>query len=94
MLAIGGFAAGIAGTIIGGLFWLTATMVQIARIASRYRRPKISHLDSLRMAALTLLSKWPQMLGQIAWVCDRWLGRHPRLIEYKSSPPKGKVFAS
>jgi len=69
-------------------------MVQVARIASRYRLPQISGIALLQMAALTLLSKWPQMLGQFTWLRDRWLGRHPRLIEYKASPPEDKAFAS
>ena len=94
MLAIGGLLNGMAGILSGGLFWFLATMVQIARIASRYRLPQISRIASLRMAALTLLSKWPQMLGLFTWLRDRWLGRHPRLIEYKASPPEGKAFAS
>ena len=94
MLAIGGIMTGLQGASIGGLLWLLATTIQLARIASRYHRPQISRIDAFRMAGLTLLSKWPQMLGQLAWLRDRWLGRHPRLIEYKSSPPEGKVFAS
>ncbi|MFO0999327.1 MAG: glycosyltransferase [Planctomycetaceae bacterium] len=94
MLVIGGIADGAVGLICGGLLWLIATMIQVARIALRYRRPQVSASDSFRLAALTLLSKWPQMLGQIAWFRDRWLGRHPRLIEYKPGPPESKAFAS
>jgi hypothetical protein len=94
MLVIGGIADGTVGLICGGLLWLVATMIQVARIASRYRRPQVSMVDSFRLATLTMLSKWPQMLGQIAWFRDRWLGRHPRLIEYKAGPPESKAFAS
>lgn len=94
MLVIGGISNGATGMIIGGLLWVVATMTQVARISSRYRRTQVSAADSFRMAALTLLSKWPQMLGQIAWFRDRWLGRHPRLIEYKAGPPESKAFAS
>ncbi len=94
MVVIGSVATGTAGMIICGLLWLVITLIQVARIASRYRRPQVSMLDSFRMAVLTLLSKWPQMLGQMSWFRDRWLGRHPRLIEYKADPPEGKAFAS
>jgi glycosyltransferase involved in cell wall biosynthesis len=94
LLVIGGLVDGPAGMIIGGMLWLVATLIQVTRIALRYRRPQVSAVDSVRMAALTLLSKWPQMLGQIAWFLDRWLGRHPRLIEYKAGPPESKAFAS
>lgn len=94
MLAICGIPGGSTGMFIGAISWLMATLFQIVRIASRYRRPQISRTASLQMAALTLLSKWPQMLGQIAWFRDRWLGRHPTLIEYKVEPPESKAFAS
>jgi hypothetical protein len=94
MLVVGGLVDGTAGMIIGGMLWLVATLIQVTRIALRYRRPQVSAVDSFRMASLTLLSKWPQMLGQIAWFRDRWLGRHPRLIEYKAGPPESKAFAS
>lgn len=94
MLMIGGISNGVPGALIGGLLWLISTTIQMARIASRYRRAQVSRFDSFRMAALTLLSKWPQMLGQIAWVRDRWFGRRPRLIEYKAAPPEGKAFVS
>lgn len=94
ILVIGGITYNAVGVIIGGMLWLVATLMQVARIASRYRRPPVSAVDSFRLAALTLLSKWPQMLGQIAWFCDRWLGRHPQLIEYKAGPPESKAFAS
>lgn len=94
MMVAGGIANGVMGMLFGGMLWLAATMIQVARIASRYRRPQLSINDSLRMAVLTLVSKWPQMLGQIAWYRDRWLGRHPRLIEYKAGPPETKAFAS
>ena len=94
MLAIGGVANGFVGMLFCGMLWFVATLIQVARIASRYRSSQVSAVDSFRMAALTLLSKWPQMLGQIAWFRDRWLGRHPRLIEYKAGPPESKAFAS
>jgi glycosyltransferase involved in cell wall biosynthesis len=94
MLVIGGIANDAAGIIIGAMLWLLATMIQVTRITSRYRRSQISAIDSFRMASLTLLSKWPQMLGQIAWFRDRWSGRHPQLIEYKAGPPESKAFAS
>lgn len=94
MLVISGGVAGAAGMIIAGILWMTATVIQVARIASHYRRPQVSVLDSFRLATLTLLSKWPQMLGQMAWFRDRWLGRHPRLIEYKADAPDSKAFAS
>lgn len=94
MLVIGGIANGVAGMLFGGMLWGMATMIQVARIASRYRQPQVSATDTFRMASLTLLSKWPQLLGQIAWFRDRWLGRHPRLIEYKAGPPESKAFAS
>jgi len=94
MLAMGGILNSTAGMMIGGLLWCVATMIQVGRIASRYQRPQISSFDSIRMATFTMLSKWPQMLGQFAWFRDRWLGRHPQLIEYKTSPPEGNAFAS
>lgn len=94
MLVTGGIANGVVGMLVGGTLWFAATLIQVTRIASRYRCPQISAIDSYLMASLTLLSKWPQMLGQIAWFRDRWLGRHPRLIEYKVGPPESKAFAS
>ena len=94
ILVIGGIANSVVGMIIGVMLWLVATLIQVTRIALRYRRSQISAIDSFRMASLTFLSKWPQMLGQIAWFRDRWLGRHPRLIEYKVGPPESKAFAS
>lgn len=94
MATIGGMLKGAPGMMIVGLLWSMATAIQVFRIASRYRRPQISIFDSVWMAILTILSKWPQILGQMAFLRDRRLGRHPQLIEYKATPPASNAFAS
>ena len=94
MMTAGGILLGIPGVAIASLLWMLATGIQVARIASRYRRPQISIRDSARMAVLTIVSKWPQILGQMAFLRDRGLGRHPQLIEYKPIPPGTNAFAS
>lgn len=85
MMTAGGILCGSIGILVSGLLWSLATGIQIVRIGSRYRRPQISVRSSLWLAALTILSKWPQILGQLAFLRDRILGRLPQLIEYKSA---------
>ena len=80
-LSTGGF-----GIAIGVAGWSLLTWTQMSRIAVKYRRHQNLLLDSYRMALITFLGKWPEVLGQLAWYRDRWLGRPALLIEYKSVP--------
>ncbi len=84
LLTIAGLLIGRVGVAVVALTWFGLTAIQLGRIARNYRRRGMIGLDSLKIAMLTLLGKWPQMLGQIAWYRDRFLGRQAALIEYKS----------
>lgn len=54
--------------------------VQIVRIATRGRHS--ARANWLR-AAFLVLGKFPEMLGQLKYTFDHWIGRRSRLIEYK-----------
>ena len=58
--------------------------LQVARIARRERRRTRSAADAWASAALTVLGKWPQHLGQWKYALAR-RGAGPRLIEYKGA---------
>lgn len=57
---------------------------QVMRVALNNRVRAGNDKVALQYAALTMLSKWAHVLGQIARVYDGATARMPRLIEYKS----------
>lgn len=58
--------------------------LQLARIGLRTWRQGQPPRIALAYALFTMISFWPQMLGQIQYLLDRARNRAPRLIEYKS----------
>jgi len=72
-------------------YWLTTSLLimlwalQYWRIALGTWRGGQTIKTSLAYAWFTMLSFWPQMLGQIYYVWDKLKGRHYRLIEYKKN---------
>lgn len=94
-LAVASPAGGAAG-------WVAALSVfclwpaQVARIGARTWRQGQPPRMAFSYAFFTMLSFWPQMLGQAQYVLDRARKRLPRLIEYKAAalPPAGRVAAS
>lgn len=69
--------------------WLAASLVflllplQLARIALRTWRGGQPPGVAMAHAGLTMLSFWPQLLGQLRYLADRQQGRALRLIEHK-----------
>ena len=72
-------------------YWLTSFslvilwLLQYSRIALGAWRGGQAISTSLAYGWFTMLSFWPQMLGQIYYVWDRIKGQHHRLIEYKKN---------
>jgi glycosyltransferase involved in cell wall biosynthesis len=60
--------------------------VQMARIGVRSWRQGQHFRTAFAYAFFTMLSFWPQMLGQTQYWLDRVRNRTPRLIEYKAIP--------
>lgn len=54
--------------------------LQIFRL---HRQSRLSGAQGWQEAGLTLLGKWPETLGMGRFLRDRWLGKTPRIIEYK-----------
>jgi glycosyltransferase involved in cell wall biosynthesis len=70
-------------TAVGGPFGLLALAVyplQVARLALRGDR---SVRENWWRAFFLVIGKFPEMFGQLEFLARRWLGREPRLIEYK-----------
>lgn len=61
--------------------------LQMARICLRTLKQGHPFRVAIAYAFFTMISFWPQMLGHLQLVVDRFKGRGIRLIEYKS-PPK------
>lgn len=84
----GGLAAWIAGGLSGLLAALLVFLLwpaQFARIAlNTWRDGQPMHI-SFGYAFFTMLSFWPQMLGQLRYLMDKLQSRAPRLIEYKAA---------
>lgn len=57
--------------------------LQAFRIAFASRRRGLPFALALACGALTMISKWGQVLGHARYVSDRLTGRNARLIEYK-----------
>ena len=72
-------------------YWLATSLLvmlwalQYFRIALGSCRGGQTITTSLAYAWFTMLSFWPQMLGQIYYGWDKLKGRHYRLIEYKKN---------
>jgi glycosyltransferase involved in cell wall biosynthesis len=62
-------------------------LLQAARLATREFREHGQWRIALAYGCLTALGKWPQVLGQCWYYLDRARGRHPRLIEHKTTTP-------
>lgn len=76
------------GTVFGPVAALSLAVLwplQLVRIAIRTWRQGRPPQVALAYAFFTMLSFWPQMLGQIGYFTDRQRGRPPRLIEYKAN---------
>jgi len=84
----GGFADWMAGGMSGLIAALLVFLLwpaQFARIALNTWRGGQPMRISLAYAFFTMLSFWPQMLGQLRYLMDRLQSRAPRLIEYKTA---------
>jgi glycosyltransferase involved in cell wall biosynthesis len=89
-------------SLITGFFWTPAWLgllllagypAQVGRIYMRKRREGLSGRDGLLYAFFTVLSKFPQVVGQVRFVLGRVTGRRSRVIEYKSAVPGGRGIA-
>ncbi len=60
--------------------------VQALRIAMSIRQRLGDFRLSLAFGALSMVGKWAELAGQIAYYRDRLAGRRVRLIEYKGDP--------
>jgi glycosyltransferase involved in cell wall biosynthesis len=89
------FTSGVAGALlsrpavgaaIAGIVALTLP-VQALRIAARIRPKAGSIRSAMAYSALTIIGKWGELAGQLAYLRDRTLGRNARLIEYKHVAP-------
>lgn len=85
------------GHLAGALFgWIAALGLfsiwpaQMVRIAARTWRQGQPLRIALAYAFFTMLSFWPQMLGQAGYLLDRVGRRAPRLIEYKATAKAGQ----
>ncbi|CAN5904326.1 hypothetical protein BH23PLA1_BH23PLA1_00050 [soil metagenome] len=76
---LGGPAVGLA---IAG-FVALALPAQALRLALRIRPKAGSTRSAIGYGVLTLVGKWGELAGQLAYLRDRISGRHARLIEYK-----------
>lgn len=88
LVGCAGMAAGLmAGPLPG---WLAAFAVfalwpvQMTRIGLRILRQGQPPRVALGYAFFTMVSFWPQMLGQVRYMADRIRNRSPGLIEYKA----------
>ena len=63
-----------------GLLVLMLYPVQILRLALRGRRTR---RENWWRAVALVLGKFPEMLGQVRFLADRYRGSHSQLIEYK-----------
>jgi len=87
VLMTGVFAAvsGGAGSIVAVMSVAMLWPLQLGRIAWRSWRNGQPPDIAIAYGYFTMLSFWPQMFGQIKYALDRFIGRGPCLIEYKSS---------
>lgn len=98
-----GLAAGLAGALSNYSNALLAALVvtslwpaQAARIALRTWRGGQTVSLALAYGFFTMLSFWPQMIGQLRYLFDQVMGRVPIMIEYKNAttrkPQNGGVW--
>ena len=64
-------------------FWAILPLLQIVRIAHRFRSKPSASDKALSLAVLTLIGKWGETLGHLQYFRDRLAGRGVALIEYK-----------
>jgi GT2 family glycosyltransferase len=76
-------ATAIAGTVVA-----SAQPLQACRIAHKARRKGVGLLVAFAHGLLTLIGKWAQLQGQLAYARDRVVGRGARLIEHKAPPQR------
>ena len=81
LILLSGSLAGLLAALPVALLW----PAQFARIALNTWRGGQPPRVSLAYAFFTMLSFWPQMLGQARYLMDRLQSRAPRLIEYKTA---------
>lgn len=82
----------VAGRLLGALAATAACALwpfQCTRIALRTRQQGHALSLSMAHAFFTMVSYWPQMLGQMRYLMDRSVGRSLRLIEYKEAAVQG-----
>lgn len=77
-----GFAVGVASMLIFGLI----LPLQMLRTAFGIRKKAGDLRTAIAYGFLTMISKWPEMIGQLRYARDRKSGKHLQLIEYKTSP--------
>lgn len=82
---IGAIAGQAAGWLAGGTVFLLWP-VQAMRISLRASRQGEPLHVALAYGFFTMLSFWPQMIGQTQYLADKARRRTPRLIEYKGLP--------
>jgi GT2 family glycosyltransferase len=69
------------------LLLLTAYLLQVVRIARRMAQQNFSTADAWLYARFCVLSRFPQLQGQIQFHASRLLNRPQALIEYKNTTP-------
>ncbi|MCC7409580.1 MAG: glycosyltransferase [Phycisphaeraceae bacterium] len=80
---VGGMIGGVEEVILVAVVWGAVTVGQIGRIARRGVGRGLTWVEGVKYGGLTLLSKWPQMIGQVRWWRDRRKGKRAEIIEYK-----------
>jgi glycosyltransferase involved in cell wall biosynthesis len=73
-----------------GLLLLACYPLLITRIYNHRQALGDSSSNALAYSFFCVLSKFPQMLGQLKYWLTRWRGKQPKLIEYKV--PSGNVL--
>lgn len=72
------------GAPLWGSLMLLLIPFQALRLAWKVRH-RLSFRNALAYGALTLVSKWANLAGQIRWMRDHRAGRQARLIEHKAA---------
>ncbi len=67
--------------------WAILPLLQIVRIALRFRSKPNASGKALWLAALMVIGKWGETLGHLQYLRDRLAGRGVALIEYKQPAP-------
>ncbi len=61
--------------------------LQVARIAHRHRKIGMSFRDAMLYALACVIGRFPNAIGVVRYILERYRGRRQVLIEYKGSAP-------